>query len=272
MKLRRARGGTFFGALVMILAGCGGASQHDAALQSLKAEIREVRLAQDGLDRRMGDLEVRFADARDQMQAEEPEGALVDAREPVENDGAAPGAREPDSESDPHDRSSGEPMIHVIAEPSKTRPAGAKSSTRSPVRGPRGVHLAHSGIAVFDPAAKRAYQGALELARTNRCDDALVRFAAFLVRWPGHPLAENATYWRGECFFSQGELEKAKREFQGTLARFPSGNKTPDAWLKLALVLDKLGDETGAHAAAQRLAQDFPRTDAASRVPGRLRK
>ncbi len=120
----------------------------------------------------------------------------------------------------------------------------------------------------LDPEARKAYDAALSLAQTKRCSEALEAFAGFLVRWPDHPYAPNAMYWRGECYFSQGDNPAALREFEGVVSRFALSAKAPDALLKAGIVLDKMGEREKSQAAYARLVKEYPRSEATKRVPG----
>jgi len=119
----------------------------------------------------------------------------------------------------------------------------------------------------LDPQAKRAYDAALALVSAHKYDEALDSLAAFLMKWPDHPYADNAMYWRGECYFARGDYVHASEQFEGVLSRFPAGNKVPDAMLKLGICRQKLGDPNGAREVFVRLTQQFPRSEAARRVP-----
>ena len=102
--------------------------------------------------------------------------------------------------------------------------------------------------------------------RARRCDEALERFAAFLVRWPGHPHADNAMYWRGHCLLQGGELQRGIAELEGLVRRFPVGNKVPDALFTLRSAYERAGDGGAAERAARRLTTDYPDSDAARRL------
>jgi len=121
--------------------------------------------------------------------------------------------------------------------------------------------------AAFDAEAKSAYDAALGLVNAHQYDQALDAFAAFLVRWPDHPNADNAMYWRGESYYAKGEYARAAEEFEGTTLRFPLGNKVPDCLLKLGLCQQKLGNLPKAKSYFDRLMHDFPRSEAARRIP-----
>lgn len=124
------------------------------------------------------------------------------------------------------------------------------------------------GTGTLDPQAVPAYDAALASARGGRCAEAVDAFTRFLVRWPDHPHADNAMYWRAECILRGGDAPRAVQEFEGLVARFPAGNKVADALYKLAVTYGRLGDEARAARATQRLTTEFPDSDAARRIRG----
>lgn len=119
----------------------------------------------------------------------------------------------------------------------------------------------------LDPDAKKAYEAALGQVQAKQFDRGLEGLNAFLVRWPDHPYAENAMYWRGEAYYAQGEYLRAAEQFEAVLARFGSGSKGPDALLKLGMCHDRLGAPQRAQQYWDRLKNDYPRSDAAKRIP-----
>lgn len=119
----------------------------------------------------------------------------------------------------------------------------------------------------LDPDARRAYDDAYALVQAKKCQQALEAFAGFIVRWPDHPNADNALYWRGECYAQLGDLPRAIEQFEGTIARFPLGNKVPDALLKLGISNTKLGNDVRAKEAFERLDREYPRSEARRRIP-----
>jgi tol-pal system protein YbgF len=123
-----------------------------------------------------------------------------------------------------------------------------------------------NGPSAFDPNAKKAYDDALALVFAKRYPEARDAFAAFLLKWPDHPNADNAHYWRGETYFAQGEFKSAAEQFTGVISQFPLGNKAPDALLKLSITKTKLGDVEGARAALEKLRRDYPRSEAARKA------
>jgi tol-pal system protein YbgF len=122
----------------------------------------------------------------------------------------------------------------------------------------------------LDPEARRAYDHAIELMNGKQHEKALEALNAFLVKWPDHPYAENAMYWRGEIFFAQREYLRAAEQFEAVLARF-NGRKAPDALLKIGMCHDKLGAPSRANDYWARLKRDFPQSDAAHKIPKETR-
>jgi tol-pal system protein YbgF len=123
------------------------------------------------------------------------------------------------------------------------------------------------GSSALDPAAKPAYDAALALVTAHKYQEGLDALAAFLVRWPDHPYADNAMYWRGECYFALGDYSRAAEQFDGAISRFPAGNKAPDALLKLGMCATRTGDSARAREIFSRLARDYPQSAAARRIP-----
>lgn len=160
----------------------------------------------------------------------------------------------------------GRPEIKVQGVPgSNPRGARGKSSVReadtsSFSDGPRS--------SATDPEAKRAYEAALAQVQGKQYDKGIAGLTSFLARWPDHPYAENALYWRGEGYYAQGEYLRAAEQFESVLARYGAGSKTPDALLKLGLCHDRLGAPARAREYWDRLKSEFPKSDAARRIPG----
>ncbi len=119
----------------------------------------------------------------------------------------------------------------------------------------------------LDPDARKAYDGALALVNSKQYSQALDAFAGFLLKYPDHPYAANAMYWRGECYFAQGEYLRAVEQFEGVVARFPLGGKAPDALLKLGICQQKLQNPQKAQTYFDKLTREWPRSDAVRLIP-----
>lgn len=239
-------------------------------MAKMEDEIHRIQSEHDRLDKRLDAIEMHTGAAA----ADEPDpdttphrdvasAAAASAPTPklrVVTLDAAGNASNPEPSPDPNDPGE-RPTLQVFGtSPPRTAHAGRQAGSDTRGR--------DSGASAFDPAAKTAYDRALALVNAKKYDEALDAFAAFLFKWPDHPNADNATYWRGECYFAKGDYAHAAEQLEGTIARFPYGNKVPDALLKLGVTYDKMGDAARAKQARDRLANDFPRSEAARKLAG----
>jgi len=119
----------------------------------------------------------------------------------------------------------------------------------------------------LDPDAKRAYDAAIQLVNARQYDRALEDLTSFIAKWPNHPYAENATYWKGECLYATGQYLRAAEQFESVITRFGAGKKGADALLKLGMCHDRLGASDRAREYWDRLRRDFPKSDAVRKIP-----
>jgi tol-pal system protein YbgF len=164
---------------------------------------------------------------------------------------------ESDDPNDPNAR----PEIKVTGTPS-----GRTTRLRSHEPEPSTGRADPAKVPAVDPDARKAYEGALTLVGEKKYDKALEALSAFLVKWPDHPYAENATYWRGECYFAQGQYQKALEQFEAVATK-GLGNKAPDALLKIGISHEKLGATDRAREAFEKLRREHPKSEAARKIP-----
>ncbi len=141
------------------------------------------------------------------------------------------------------------PDEHASVEGASARPAAAAFT-----------NVAESG-------AKQEYERGVALLNARDYDRALEAFGTYLVKWPDNARAEGAMYWSGECYLAMGEPAEAADEFEAALVRFPQGSKVPDGLLRLGVCAQRLGDQERAKAYFARLTREFPKSDAARRIP-----
>jgi tol-pal system protein YbgF len=290
--------------LVVLLAGsplacAGGKSAEERQLDELRDEISHVQSESDKFEERLDKLEVDSADLRSdapgKVAAPAPLARTLSAPMATPQlrvvhlgpDGTeeAGGAGEtaasvsgPEIDDGTRIRIQGSGSDAVIvpdkgAKPRRAQdvaaPGGGANTTSftNANLGPTLAAHAASRPSALDEDAKRSYDAALGLVNAKHYADALDALAGFLVRWPDHPNADNAMYWRGECYFAQGDYAGATKEFEGLLARFPMGNKAPDALLKLGICEQRLDDAPLARRHFDRLRREFPHSDAAKHIP-----
>jgi tol-pal system protein YbgF len=242
-------------------------------MAQMRDEISRVQADRDRFEQRVNQLELQAAEARDarkQDKPAEPGPAQAPQTPKLRIVHLAPG-QQPEGPTDPpaptsapeEDDNAPRPTIRVVGTPGRGRmPDRIEQTNPEEPQPPKAGRPS-----ALDPEARRAYDAALALVQSGKHAQALDAFAAFLVRWPDHPYADNATYWRGEAYYAQGEFMRAAEQFEGVLARFPSGNKAPDALLKLGMCSVKLGNPQKARSLFERLLKEHPRSDAAKRIP-----
>ena len=247
--------------LCVALGGCAGAGEsEERQLDEMRKTIEDVQQDRDKAEADM--MASSIADTHTASAGERQPAPALPAPEYTglgEGEGVPGELDSPDTE-DPTPR----PTIRIFGSPRVGRGAwrddqveqsGADDGSGAP------------RSSALDPAAKPAYEAALALVNARQYDRALEALAAFLVKYPDHPYADNAMYWRGECYFAQGDYLHAAEQFEGTVTRFPAGNKAPDALLKLGMSHQKLGNPAKAKECFDRLAQTYPRSEAARHIP-----
>jgi tol-pal system protein YbgF len=257
------------------LAGCGHPeSAADRHFADLREEVSKMQADNDRPDQRLGSLE----DIGDEKTTRVDTAATAPsspAPAPAAGRVVQLGGPSDAEEADPNDPVA-RPDIRLSGVPGATpsRPRSSKSSGRARIEesDPSSVRADGPRSSALDPDAKAAYEAALAQVQGKQYDRGLEGLNAFLTRWPDHPYAENALYWRGEAYFAQGEYLRAAEQFDAVLARPGSGNKAPDALLKLGMCHDRLGASIRAREYWDRLKNDYPRSDAAKRIPPAGRK
>jgi len=76
--------------------------------------------------------------------------------------------------------------------------------------------------------------------------------------FPDSPLADNALYWIGECYYSQRKFEEAIDLFNDLILNYPQGDKIAAAYLKKGLALTELGRKEEALVVFKLLVSKYP--------------
>ncbi|MFQ6069032.1 MAG: tol-pal system protein YbgF [Candidatus Aminicenantales bacterium] len=110
--------------------------------------------------------------------------------------------------------------------------------------------LALSPQEVYNMAYADYLKGNFELAIDG--------FKIYIDHFPESPLADNAQYWIGECYFSQEKYQEAIEEFNQLILKFPESDQTPSAYLKKGISLTNLGKKEEALATYKLLISKYP--------------
>lgn len=85
-------------------------------------------------------------------------------------------------------------------------------------------------------------------------------FQQFLDQYPSDLMAGSAQYGSGEAAFQSGEYRTAADRFLKTFTNFPKSDKAPEALLKLAIALRRLGENAAACDSFAELARRYPQS------------
>ena len=126
--------------------------------------------------------------------------------------------------------------------------------------------ITSSPAAVPLPPAETAevvYGRAFDALKAAKYPEAIAGMADFLVRFPSHPLADNAQYWLGQAHYVTRDYAKAVEAFAAVGTSSPDTSKAPDALLKKGLAESELGRTEAARATLNEVIRRYPQNDAA---------
>ncbi len=112
---------------------------------------------------------------------------------------------------------------------------------------------------------KRTYQRGLELFHQKRYDEAIQVFEQLLATDLNHPLADNAQYWIGECYYAMGKYQKAIMAFEKVFT-FRNSNKNDYAQFKIGQCYYMLGNKQRARQEFQQLVDNYPDSELIGRA------
>jgi tol-pal system protein YbgF len=274
--------------LLVLASGCGTSSgsvrQLQAELGILRAELAALRQANDqhtrdaaalrsavrGLDADVGRLRSSLAETGDTVRLLAARlGAIEDGAKPARADGAT---TRPATVT--------QMTVTQTATPAPQPSQPAPASAAAPASAPATAALAPAERAARDGApreptprsaeAETAYQTALAAFRAREYGQAVLEFLDFLGKYPKHSLAPNAQYWIGEAYYIQRDWRQSLIEFQKVLDYNAPNGRAGEALLKIGLCHASLREAARARAAWQRIVQEHPDSEAASKAKNLL--
>ncbi len=107
---------------------------------------------------------------------------------------------------------------------------------------------------------KQAYSKAFKLVRDKSYSESIKAFDDFVRFYPNSTLVANAIFWQGEVYraMTPPDFEAAKTAYQRLISQFPQHSKAADAYYKLGLTLDDLGDKAAAKQTMQKAIDLYP--------------
>jgi len=103
-------------------------------------------------------------------------------------------------------------------------------------------------------------------------DLAMREFQEYLANFPTTELADNATYWIGECFYRQRRFRQAVEQFDTVLERYSRSDKVAAATLKKGYALLELGERSQGVVQLRHVIKQYPNSDEANLARQRLRE
>ncbi len=115
------------------------------------------------------------------------------------------------------------------------------------------------------------YENALKDMLHQNSDQAMAGFQEYLKNYPTEERAENAQFYVGEIYYSNGQYAKAVDCYTKVIDGFPKGNKAPAAHLKKGYALVELRQKAAATKEFNVLIRRFPSSQEAKRAKERLK-
>ncbi|MBI3767798.1 MAG: tol-pal system protein YbgF [Deltaproteobacteria bacterium] len=115
------------------------------------------------------------------------------------------------------------------------------------------------------------YRAAITLVRQKEYDRAIQQFREFLRSNADSPLAGNAHYWIGECYFTLGDYSQAILQYNEVRQRYAKSDRAAPALLKIGLSFLEMGNKSEARLAFQKVMNDYPASPEAGQAREKLR-
>ena len=214
--------------------------------------IDELRNLIERMDARLGklvaDVDFRLTALESTSQAASGNGQTLELPDPAGSDPARTGGASSLVDTDEGYQPSGAPRIlgtipleDGVVEPIAPEPQQTARASVLP-----------------DGTPEERYKYALGLLRKAQYDEADSVLSAFIEVHGDHPLADNASFWRGETFYARKMFGDAARIYATNLQTYSKGGKAPDNMVKLGMALANLERTREACQAFAELDRKYP--------------
>ncbi len=88
-------------------------------------------------------------------------------------------------------------------------------------------------------------------------------FSSYLKSYARNDAADDAQWYIGECYYSDGKFPEAVDAYNRVTTSYPKGDRVPDAYYKLGMALNNMKQRDRARDAWETLMKQFPDSDAA---------
>jgi len=275
----------FVFAASVLLSACGANQELARGMQDLRLQVIELKGSVENLHVQLEELDNRVLLLKDRVERVElssGRGGALPAL-PVVRLGAdrAP-APEPEPEPEPAPSgpsrwtgTSGTVSTWEPEEPPLGRDEGLPAMPRRGEASPaaeasKPAPAPVPALASAAPAARRGgddpmtlYKDGYKAVMAGAHEEGRQTLFTFLLRHADHDLADNALYWIGESYYGEKDFANAIRYFQRIIDEHPGGNKVPDAMVKAALSLQRLGEGGQGRFLLEQVIRVFPGSQAA---------
>lgn len=88
-------------------------------------------------------------------------------------------------------------------------------------------------------------------------------FSTYLRSYPRTDAADDAQFYIGECYYSDGKFTEAMDAYNRVIVSYPKADKVPDALYKRGLAFDRMGQPDRARESWDQVMKQFPEHDLA---------
>ncbi|WP_373049046.1 tetratricopeptide repeat protein [Vulgatibacter sp.] len=263
-----------------LLSGCAhGGAASEAELAGLREQVTRLRQDREKDRRRLEALEVQLAAvARRQQQEKQKPPAPNSARSAPADlsvvrlapPAPAPAPAAPVEEEDSFvfivDRGDGDEGAAGTSRPLRQ----ARRGMGGPAGGVDTAPPIPTAIELQDPTEPAAgsdrYDAGLDAITRGDLPAAVAELEAFLAAHPRDRRADNAVLALGDVFRQQQMPGRALQQWERVATDYPAGDAVPDALLRYGETCRELGRSAASRAAFERLVQNYPGTQAATRA------
>jgi len=150
-------------------------------------------------------------------------------------------------------------------------PAPPANSTTAPAPSGTQVTVPAKPVAPSEDPSE-IYQAAYRDYQRGNYDLAIDGFTEFLDVNKVPDLADNASYWIGECLFSQKKYREAIQQFDNVVTQYPRSDKVPGALLKKGYAYISIGEKAQGVVQLQYVLHEHPRSQEAALARQKLKQ
>jgi len=279
--------------LALSLAGCGHCAAHKDQIANLERELSQVKAQKANLaakNTQLDDQLVRLKSTVERKPPQKKQLKVVRVTPSQRSDSHLVGADPRLGEYAPEQIDDGgeRPVLTLGTgnrqasrpRPRAPRAAGSKRATGTPIyQGADNLGIVGGGVVGNGSTGTTVTANAIPMEVFNQAykqysnknyKEAIAGFDNFSKNFGNHAYADDALYWKGECFYEAGAIFKAIAQFERVVRKHPRSNKAPVALYKLGYAYDQLRDTAKATELYFEVVDRYPGTEAARKASRRV--